>query len=100
MYYFQIYINFFIPNIFSIFNKTVKMKITELPEDVQTYYKINMDKSIDKFNIALEKLEMKTLFYEFFNEDDIPLKDVIYLIIDGDVFYWDDKPEFEFGGEL
>jgi len=76
------------------------MKITDLPPDIQTYYKINMDKSIDKFNIALEKLDMKELFYDFFNENDVPLSDIVYLIIDGDVFYLNDKPEFEFGGEV
>jgi len=76
------------------------MKITDLPPDIQTHYKINIDKSIEKFNIALEKLDMKVLFYDFFKEEDIPLLDVVYLIIDGDVFYLNDTPEFELGGEL
>lgn len=71
-------------------------------EEANIYYKIKMDKSIDKFNIALEKLNMKSLFYEFFDKSDVPESDIIYLIIDGNVFYLDDNiPEFfEFGGEI
>ena len=54
------------------------------------YYKIYSYKSIQKFNIALDKLGIKNLFYKHYNEDELNdileydelVDGVVYLLID------------------
>jgi hypothetical protein len=55
------YILIFLFQIFLVYSIKRKYE-NNIPPDIQTHYKINIEKSIDKFNIALDKLDMKVLF--------------------------------------
>jgi hypothetical protein len=64
----------------------VKEESISLPDNDIKYYKIEVKKSIDRFNIALDKIGVRELFYDDFNirqfEYVIIKNDIIYFIID------------------
>jgi len=63
-----------------------------IPEDKNGYYIIHMNKSIEKFNLVLDLLKCKDLFYEFLTVDDIPLdKDIVELVFEENGFYIEDS---------
>lgn len=55
-----------------------------------SYYAIHMDKSIEKFNLALKKINFYDEFYDYLVEEDIPNKKVAYIIFEDDGFFIDD----------
>jgi len=57
------------------------------------YYAIHMEKSIEKFNLALKKINFYDEFYEFLDEKDIPINNVVYIIFEKDDFFVDDNIE-------
>ena len=59
--------------------------------EANCYYIIHMEKSIEKFNIALDKLKFKNEFYKYFDETNIPISDKLYLIFEDTTFYINDN---------
>lgn len=63
-----------------------------IPDDCNdSYYVIHMDKSIEKFNFALKKINFYDEFYDYLDEEDIPNKKVVYIVFEDDGFSIDDN---------
>lgn len=82
------------------------IKFPELEKYDKIYYKLNIDKSIEKFIIALEKINYKDEFFHYFNIEDLDINnDIVYLIFDTFDFSIDyeepyNKYNYSFGGEI
>jgi len=72
-----------------------------IPETTKSriYYKIYVDKSIDKFNIALDKLGIKSVFYDNLNTSlkKIVKNNIIYLVIIDNISFFIEK-NFDLNG--
>jgi hypothetical protein len=67
----------------------------DMYKHIKFYYSIHMEKSIIKFNIALEKLKIKEKFYNYLGENDIPNADIVYLIFDDKGFSVEEFVDFD-----
>jgi hypothetical protein len=68
------------------------------------YYIIHMNKSIDKFNVALKKIDFFDMFYQYLDKEDISIDDkyddVVYLVFDNEGFSLFYENEFSFIKDL
>ena len=69
--------------------KTFKPIPSEEIENVKLYYQLHIKKSIEEFNLILDLLKFKDMFYSYLDESDIPMSDTIYLILEDTTFYLD-----------
>jgi hypothetical protein len=88
------------------FDKSSFKPIPINKHDVIIYYKLNIDKSVIKFNVALDKLGVKDFFYsnwinidqqyeQTFFDEEMSKFDVIYLSVDygnDTIDYFKNKP--------